>query len=163
MEDDRIALLIVDDDTEFLEATSMLLEARGLRVTAASSGAEAIRVAREQPLDVALVDLSMPGLDGEATLAALKREHEWMEVVILTGLGSIESAVNCAKGGAYSYLEKPCALDRLLEVLQEAYSKRVMNRKQLDAERLEEILRLAQSGSPLSVLRRLKELDREGT
>jgi DNA-binding NtrC family response regulator len=69
----------------------------------------------------------MPGIDGEITLKSLKSEHEWMEIVILTGHGSAAAAMSCLDSGAYSYLEKPCELNRLLIVLGRAYKKRVMN------------------------------------
>jgi DNA-binding NtrC family response regulator len=161
VESDSINLLIVDDDRDYLEGIATRLEARGFAVTAANSGEKAVEAARERLVDIALVDLNMPGLDGEATLAALKREHEWMEVVILTAHGSIDSALQCARSGAYSFLEKTCDMDRLLAVLKEAYQKRVMNKGRLDEERINEILKLAQSGSSLEILHRLKELDRK--
>ncbi len=162
MDSDTINLLIVDDDRDFLEAIAARLEARGFAVTAANSGEQAVEAARRHPVDIALVDLNMPDLDGEATLATLKREHQWMEVVILTAHGSIDSAMQCARSGAYSFLEKSCDMDRLLAVLKEAYQKRVMNKGRLDEERLNEILKAAQSGSSLEILHRLKELDRRG-
>jgi len=82
--------------------------------------------------------------------------------VILTGHGSIDSAVACTKSGAYSYLQKPCELDRLLEVLTEAYKKRVMNKMKIQDEKMEEILKLAGTSSPLGILRRLRELEATG-
>jgi DNA-binding NtrC family response regulator len=162
MGSDNINLLIVDDEAQFLEAICKRLQVRGFNVVAVDRGEKALEAAREHPIDIALVDLKMPGLNGEATLEALKSEHEWMEVVILTGHGSIDSAVRCTRSGAYSYLQKPCRLEQLLEVLKEAYKKRVMNKRKIEEERLEEILQMASSSSPLSILRRLKELDQEG-
>ena len=104
----------------------------------------------------------MPGMDGEQTLEALKKEHKWMEVVILTGHGSIDSAVECTRAGAYSYLQKPCELDRLLEVLAEAYKKKVMNKMKIKEERMNEVLKTAQIGSPMAILEKIRELDEEG-
>ena len=162
MATEQISLLIVDDEDQFLESISKRLEVRGFQVLAVNRGEKALAAARNVPVDIAVVDLKMPGLDGEATLEALKKEHRWMEVVILTGHGSIDSAVQCTKSGAYSYLQKPCELDRLLEVLTEAYKKRVMNKLQIQQERMEEILKTAGQSSPLSILRRLKELETAG-
>ena len=65
---------------------------REFNVVAVNRGEKALEEARKNPIDIALVDLKMPGIDGEETLKALKKEHKWMEVVILTGHGSIESA-----------------------------------------------------------------------
>ena len=107
MEKGKINLLIVDDEEQFLNSISKSLEVRDFKVLAVNRGEKAIEAARNNPIDIALVDLKMPGIDGEQTLKALKDEHKWMEVVILTGHGSVDSAVECTKSGAYSYLQKP--------------------------------------------------------
>ncbi len=161
-EQDKINLLIVDDEELFLASMSKRLEVRGFNVLTANRGEAAIELAREHPIDIALVDLKMPGIDGEATLEALKKEHQYMEVVILTGHGSVDSAVQLTKKGAYSYLQKPCELDRLLEVLSEAYKKRVMNRAQIAESRMNELLKTAEGRSPLEILRKLREMEAEG-
>ena len=157
----KINLLIVDDEERFLQTTKRALEAREFSVTAVNRGEKAIEVARTQPIDIALVDLKMPGMNGEETLETLKKEHRWMEVVILTGYGSIESAVDCTKKGAYFYLQKPCDLEQLLSVLTEAYKKRVMNKMEIRQERMDEILKMAGSETPLGILHRIRALDRE--
>ena len=102
----------------------------------------------------------MPGIDGEESLKALKKEHQWMEVVILTGHGTIDSAAECTRSGAYSYLQKPCDLDRILEALKNAYKKKVMNRQKIEEEKMDGLLRLTLSSSPLGILRKLKEIDK---
>lgn len=159
MAEDSINLLIVDDEELFLESMSKRLRVRGFNVVAVNRGDKAIEAAREHPIDIALVDLKMPGIDGEATLEALKQEHQWMEVVILTGHGSVDSAVQLTKRGAYSYLQKPCELERLLEVLAEAYKKRIINKAKIAEARVNEVLKLAQHSSPLAILRKLKKLE----
>jgi len=160
VEKDKINLLIVDDETRFLVSMTKRLENRGFHVIAVDRGEKALEAARKAPIDIALVDLKMPGISGEETLEALKKEHEWMEVIILTGHGSIDSAVKCTQNGAYSYLQKPCEFEQLLEELVNAYRKRMMNKMDLDRVRMDAVLGMALSGSPLSILRRLKELDR---
>ncbi len=162
MAEDKINLLIVDDEELFLESISKRLELRGFNVIAVNRGDKAVEAARAQPVDIALVDLKMPGIDGEATLELLRQEHEWMEVVILTGHGSVDSAVQLTKKGAYCYLQKPCELERLLEVLAEAYKKRVMNKAKIAEARMDEVLKMAETNSPLGILRKLKELEEEG-
>ena len=159
MKKNKINLLFVDDEEQFLESMSKRLEARDFNVLAVNRGEKAIEAARNSPVDIALVDLKMPGIDGEETLKALKKEHQWMEIVVLTGHGSIDSAVECTRDGAHSYLQKPCDLDQLLEVLMEAYKKRVMNKNKIEAQRMNEMLKIAQSNSPREILRRLKEID----
>jgi len=159
MEKNKINILIVDDEEEFLNSIGRVLEVRDFNVITVNRGEKAIETARSNPIDIALVDLKMPGIDGEETLKALKDEHKWMEVVILTGHGSIDSAVECTKSGAYSYLQKPCHLSELLEVLKEAYKKKVMNKNKIEEKRMNDLLKISQSTSPRDMLRRLKEID----
>ena len=157
----KINLLIVDDEVQFLESMTKRLEVRDFNVIAVDRGGKALEAARTHPVDVALVDLKMPGMNGEKTLKALKNEHPWMEVVILTGHGSIDSAVECTRIGACSYLQKPCDLDRILSVLAEAYKKKVMNKMKIAEDRMNELLQMSQYSSPKAILDRIRELDEE--
>ncbi len=160
MENSKINLLIVDDEEQFLQSISKSLQVRDFNVVAVDRGEKAIEAARKSPFDVALVDLKMPGINGEETLKALKAEHKWMEVVILTGHGTIDSAVECTKSGAYSYLQKPCSLDELLEALKNAYKTKVMNKKKIDEKKMDEMLKISVYGSPKDIMRRLREIDK---
>src|SRR4030065_1961364 len=99
MAKEKINLLIVDDEEQFLKSTAKRLEVRGFHVIAVDRGDEAIEAASEHPIDVALVDLKMPGMNGEQTLETLKKQHQWMEVVILTGHGSVYSGVEGPRSG----------------------------------------------------------------
>jgi len=157
----RINLLIVDDEWQFLKSMTKRLEVRDFNVIAVDRGEKAIEAAREHPIDIALVDLKMPGMNGEQTLEALKKQHQWMEVVILTGHGSVDSAVECTKSGAYSYLQKPCEWERLLSVLAEAYKKKVMNKLNIKEKRMNELLEMSTYSSPRALLERIRELDQE--
>lgn len=158
---DKIRLLIVDDEVKFLDSIAQRLEMRGLHVTKASNGQDAVQIARNQKFDLALLDLKMPGMEGKQVLEILKKEHKHIEVVILTGHGSLESAVECTKLGAYGYLPKPYELDSLLEILKEAYEARLKKKFEFDQERMEKIMKLATGSSPLGILRSLRELDDE--
>ena len=159
MDKKKIHLLFVDDERQFLESMKKRLETRDFHVVAVERGEQAIEAARETPFDVALVDLKMPGMNGEETLKALKKEHKWMEIVILTGHGSVDSAVECTQSGAYSYLQKPCDFEQLLAVLKDAYKSRVMNKNQIAEKRMNEILKISQATSSRDILRRLREID----
>jgi len=161
MSNQKINILVVDDEEEFLRSMTKRLEVRDFNVTAVNRGEKAIEAARDNSFDIALVDLKMPGMNGETTLAELKKLRPFLEVVILTGHGSIDSAVECTRGGAYSYLQKPCDLDYLLQVLSDAYKKRLMNKKKLKEEQLEKLLDMAENSSPMAILRKMKELDQE--
>jgi DNA-binding NtrC family response regulator len=154
-------LLIVDDETRFLNAIGKRLTRRGFDVRTASNGPDAIELARAEKFDVALLDLKMPGMEGGEVLKALKREHRFLEVIILTGHGSLESAVELTKLGAYGYLPKPYELDKLIEVLKDAFQERLRKKFAADQARTEQIVAMATGESPLGILRKLRELDDE--
>jgi len=156
-----IKLLIVDDETRFLEAIARRLSKRGFDVRTASNGPEALEVARKERFDIALLDLKMPGMDGGEVLRALKKEHHYLEAIILTGHGSLDSAVELIKLGAFSYLPKPYELEKLIETLKDAYQARLRKKFAADKERMSEIVRLATGGTALGILRRLRTLDDE--
>ena len=156
---EKIKILIVDDEIKFLESIEKRLEMRGFEVAAAPSGEKAIHIARTDKFDLALLDLKMPGLDGKEVLEILKKEHKYLEVIILTGHGSYESAAECTKLGAFGYLPKPYELDKLLKVLKNAYEARMKKKFEMDEERMEKIMKIAIGGSPLSILRKMRALD----
>ena len=158
---DKIKLLIVDDEVKFLDSIARRLEMRDFDVTKATSGKEAVEAARNDKFDLALLDLKMPGMDGKQVLEILKSEHKYLEVVILTGHGSMDSAVECTKLGAFSYLPKPYELDNLLEILKQAYEARLKKKFELDRSRMDKILDMATGSSALSILRELRKLDNE--
>jgi DNA-binding NtrC family response regulator len=158
---DKIKLLIVDDEIKFLESIARRLEMRGFDVTKAANGQQALDAARQASFDLALLDLKMPGLNGQQVLEMLKKEHKYLEVIILTGHGSMDSAVECTKLGAYGYLPKPYELEKLLEVLKAAYETRLRNKFRQDDDRIKKITQLAIGSSALGILRELRKLDDE--
>ncbi|MBD3257326.1 response regulator [candidate division GN15 bacterium] len=158
---DKIKLLIVDDEEEFLESIAKRLEMRDFDVRTATRGAQAVDIARKEKFDLALLDLKMPEMDGKQVLEILKKEHKHLEVIILTGHGSVDSAVDCTKLGAFGYLPKPYELDKLLETLQQAYQARMEKKFKVDQERMARIADLATGHSALSILRELKKMDDE--
>jgi DNA-binding NtrC family response regulator len=156
-----IRLLIVDDETRFLQAIAQRLSKRGFDVRTADNGEDAVDLARKEKFDIALLDLKMPGMDGGELLRILKEEHLFLEAIILTGHGSLESAVELTKLGAFSYLPKPYELDKLVEVLREAYEARLRKKFASEKTKLDEISAMATGQSPLAILRKLRELDDE--
>ena len=154
-----IKLLIVDDETRFLSAIAQRLTKRGFDVRTASNGPDALALANQEKFDIALLDLKMPGMDGREVLKALKREHEFLEAIILTGHGSLESAVELTKLGAFGYLPKPYELEKLIEVLKDAYEARLKKKFAADEAKMEQLMSAASGEGPLGILRKLKELD----
>lgn len=159
--ENKIKLLVVDDEVAFLNSITKRLEMRDFYVVKATNGEEALKAATVEKFDLALVDLKMPGMSGQSLLELLKRDHKFLEVIILTGHGSMESAVQCTKLGAYSYLPKPYELDRLIALLKEAYQVRLQKKFEKDIIRMEQIQKIAAGNSALGILRRLRELDDE--
>ena len=157
--DERIRLLIVDDEVQFLDSIADRLELREFDVTKASRGAEALEIAGREKFDLALLDLKMPGMDGKDVLEVLKREHDHIEVVMLTGHGSLESAVECTKLGAFGYLPKPYDLEELLVVLKDAYEARLKKKFEQDEARMKKLAEMAVGSSPLAILKAMRELD----
>jgi len=157
----KIKLLVVDDEVQFLNSIAQRLELRGFEVTKATNGQDGVEAARRDKFDLALLDLKMPGIDGKQVLELVKKEHKYLEVIILTGHGSFESAVECTRLGAYNYLSKPYELDKLIELLKEAYQARLQKKFEKDKSRMERISEIALGESALGIMRRLRELDDE--
>jgi len=155
----KIKLLIVDDEGEFRDALGERLEIREFDVRTVGSGVEALALCAREDVDLALVDLKMPGMDGRQLLEKLKAENKYLGVIILTGHGSMVSAVECTKLGAFNYLPKPYKMDELLAVLKGAFIRSLSRKFADDSARTKELLQIAQQESPLAVLRRMKELD----
>ena len=156
---DKIKILITDDEVKFLDSIAKRLELRDFNVTKASNGKDAIEAARNDKFDLALLDLKMPEMDGKQVLEILKQEHKFIEVVILTGHGSMDSAVECTKLGAFGYLPKPYEIDKLIETLKNAYEARMKKKFEKDKTRMETITRMATGESALSILREMRSLD----
>jgi len=118
------SVLLVDDETVFTNNMSKLLTSRGYRVTAVNSGDSAIQVLEKEDFDVVVLDLKMPGMDGITTLKEIKRLGLFTETLILTGHGSIDSAMEAANLGAYDYLPKPCEIGELVAKIEGAWEKK---------------------------------------
>ena len=103
----KIDILIVDDDEAFRETLARRLTRSGFQLQAAADGGQAMNAAQRRDFDVAVIDMKMPGMSGLELLERLKQEHADCEVVILTGQGTIESAVEAMKLDAYDYSTKP--------------------------------------------------------
>jgi len=158
-ENKKINLLMVDDEKDFLDSLAERLGNRDFDVTTATEGKEAVKAAKKGNFDLAILDLNLPGMDGMEVLQILKKKHKYLEVVILTGYGKIESAVEATKLGAFSFLEKPFDLEKLLEVLKEAYQTRLRKKFEHDKRRMEELRMLSMGTSPMGILKSLIKMD----
>ncbi len=117
-----IRLLLVDDEPGYLEVLEKRLTRRGVDVTLALGGGEAIQALRGRDFEVAVVDLKMKDMDGIDVLKVLKKMEPRLAVIILTGHGSEQAARDGLEQGAFDYLTKPCDLEQLLERIKAAHA-----------------------------------------
>lgn len=115
-----IRVLLVDDEDELVDFLSKRLLRAGFAVRAASSGAEAVLIAEAEDFDVAVVDMRMPGLDGIDTQRLLKQARPFLQTVVLTGHGSLDTALESGRQDAFRYLEKPVEHEILVQTIREA-------------------------------------------
>jgi DNA-binding NtrC family response regulator len=155
----RIQLLFVDDEADFLEFMSMRLRRHDLDVAAFTSGVTALAETEGRQFDVGLLDLKMPEMDGMELLRRLKERDPRMEIIILTGHGSIESAFESGRRDAYEYLLKPCDFDGLVRGISTAYAKRIRALQADKAQRVDSLMKRALSFSPLDLLAELKKVN----
>lgn len=121
---DRFNVLLVDDEGEFLETLVKRIQKRNVNATGVHSGEEALTFLEKNPVDVVVLDVRMPGMDGIETLRALKKQYPLTEVIMLTGHASLEVAIEGMELGAFDYLMKPVEIDDLLYKLQDANKRR---------------------------------------
>jgi DNA-binding NtrC family response regulator len=117
----KIRVLLVDDEEEYTEALAQRLEARNLSVITASNGDEAIARVREEEIDVVVLDMVMPGRSGVEVLKEIKQIKPLVEVILLTGHATVQSAIDSMTRGAFYYLMKPTEMKNLLEKIAHAY------------------------------------------
>ena len=113
-------VLLVDDEEDFVEMLSLRLQEAGEKVSAAYSGEECLDALAKTHIDVVVLDIKMPGMDGMETLVEIKKRFPLVEVIMLTGHGSAETAVEGMKLGAFDYLMKPAEFEELTSKLQRA-------------------------------------------
>lgn len=122
--DSRIELLVVDDDVDFLSALTPALARRGMNVTVARGGDEALTLSKSRRFQVALIDVLMPGMHGLVLMERLKVADPLLEVLILTGNPTVADARTALRSGAFDYLVKPQPVEELTDILARAWRKR---------------------------------------
>jgi len=152
---EAMKIMLVDDEKRFLSTTQKLLAKKGIDAVTASSGAEALETLNHKYIHVVILDVKMPGMDGNETLKEIKRRFPLVEVIMLTGHATVESAIDGLKSGATDYLMKPTEIDDLIAKAREAFQKRLL---------LEEKIHMAQSRqymkSPREILKQTEKPER---
>ena len=118
-------ILLIDDEDRFRQALARQLEIRGFMVLDVGNGEDAIKIVRHKNPEVVILDQKMPGMDGIQTLKEIKKIRPEVQVIMHTGHGCIESARITGKLDVFRYIEKPCALDDLIDAIQSALEERV--------------------------------------
>ncbi len=133
-------VLLVDDEVPFVEAMTRRLTKRDVHIVSAYSGDEALaKLEKGRNIEVVILDVKMPGMDGTETLREIKRGYPLVEVVMLTGHATVESAIEGMKLGAYDYLMKPCDIDELISKVKEATAKKRQHEDKIIEARMKEI------------------------
>ena len=136
----KIRVLLVDDEKDFTETLATRLEARKLSALTASSGDEAISILREADIDVVILDMVMPGKTGIEVLREIKQIKPLVEVILLTGHATVESAIEGMTQGAFYYLMKPAEMKTLLEKIAHAYKHKAEHEHRIRQAEIERLL-----------------------
>jgi DNA-binding NtrC family response regulator len=120
-----VKILLVDDEIPFVKTLTKRLSRRELNIITAFSGQEALAQLEKEPdIEIIVLDIKMPGMNGLRTLEEIKREYPLVEVIILTGHSTVDSAIRGMRLGAFDYLLKPCDIDQLISRMKEAAEKK---------------------------------------
>lgn len=142
----QLEVLVVDDDREFCSLLMEKLQRDGYAATGASDGEQALELASSRHFDVAIFDMRMPGMSGLELLEEFKKRYPDCEVILLTGQGSIESAVKAMQLGASNYLLKPFSLAELIAQIEKAAERGALRKEN---EQLKTLLRRSQGNFPI--------------
>jgi len=139
--DEVIRVMLIDDETDFLESMKRVLQRQKMEIVAAENGPEALSLLKDNLVDVAVVDIKMQGMDGLEVLKRIKHNFPSIEVILLTGHPSVETAIEGIKLGANEYLKKPPDVDELAATIRKLYQNRQQNILRQQKKLIEEIRR----------------------
>lgn len=144
----KTRVLMVDDEKEFIQTLSERLTLRDYDVTTSFSGEEAVEKVKNYLFDVTILDVLMPGMSGIETLREIKKIKPLVEVIMLTGHATIETAIEGMKLGAFDFLLKPCETETLVAKIDKAYAKKIEHDERIRAAKVEKLV-----SSPMSALK----------
>lgn len=134
-------VMLVDDEAPFVETMTKRLKKRDLDVIAAFSGREALEILnKNQNIDIVILDVKMPGMDGIETLKEIRARFPLVEVIMLTAHATVESAIEGMKLGAFDYLMKPCDMGQLMGKVNDAVRKKRGHEEKIREAHVKEIL-----------------------
>ena len=122
-------ILIIDDEKDILNTLSSILEDEGFAVSKAMDGKEGLAIFEREKPDIVLLDVWMPELDGIQVLKRIKKKNKDAIVIVISGHGTISTAVEAVKVGAYDFLEKPLSIEKVLEVISRGAWNRIQTQR----------------------------------
>ena len=122
-------ILIIDDEKDILNTLSSILEDEGFAVSKAMDGKEGLAIFEREKPDIVLLDVWMPELDGIQVLKRIKKKNKNAIVIVISGHGTISTAVEAVKVGAYDFLEKPLSIEKVLEVISRGAWNRIQTQR----------------------------------
>lgn len=141
MEEKTTRVLLVDDEQDFVTVLAERLEGRGINVDTCLNGADALGQSRKETYDAVVLDLEMPGMNGIETLKAMLAENPDLQVIFLSGHGTLQSGVEAVREGALEFLEKPADITTLLAKIEEAKTERIVLLEKRMEEAISDVLR----------------------
>ncbi len=133
-------VMLVDDEKPFVDTMVKRLNKREVDIVPAYNGQEALeKLAQDGTIEVIILDIKMPVMDGMEALEKIKSKHPLVEVIMLTGHGTVETGIEGMKKGAFDYLMKPCNADELVEKVQEAAAKKRQHEEKIMEARVKAI------------------------
>ena len=138
---EQMKLLLVDDEPRYLETTQKLIERKGIETWTAESGEAALALLGTRTIHVVILDVKMPGMDGNETLKAIKEHYPMTEVIMLTGHATVDSAIDGLKSGAWDYLMKPADIEDIAEKAREAFEHRLRQEEKIRAAQARQYLK----------------------
>jgi DNA-binding NtrC family response regulator len=129
---DILKVLIVDDEADYLETLVKRMRKRSVDITGVHSGEEALDWLAQNVVDVVVLDVKMPGMDGIQALREIKKQYPLVEVIMLTGHANVEVAIEGMELGAFDYLMKPMEIDELLYKIQDAFKKKIIQQEKIN-------------------------------
>jgi DNA-binding NtrC family response regulator len=119
-------VLLVDDEEKFIEVLSKRLGTRGVNADTATSGEEAVARVGHTSFDAIILDMMMPGMGGLETLRKIREQNPEAQIIMLTGQGTIDKAVEAMKEGAVDFLEKPADIETLMNKIEKAKERKIL-------------------------------------
>ncbi len=136
-----VKVLLVDDEEDFVDALAQRLEVRDFDVTTALNGTDALERTEDTEIDLVILDVQMPGVDGLEVLRQIKQRKPLIEVIMLTGHATVQTAIDGMKLGAFDFLVKPTETEELVEKINRAFSRKAEHDQRIREAEIDDILK----------------------